>query len=419
MATHLLLFGFAMTSNLTRRQLYDLIWSHEMPQVAEHLGISEWEVRQICESHRVPLPKAAFWRDRAAGRPVKQAIFTSTIDAALEVISFKGTKPTTPLPVSEPARTPKIIAPKREVAARVRPRPSEWTKVDKPHVALLPVAAALRTAKSDKIGVVFARGADIPSTPVGQASVERAIFVLDAIIRGLERRGIGTKLSGQWFSAIQGEESVDFKLSEKIAKVKHVPTAADLQAEAQRLRSGGRDYGWWSKAYPEFDYLLTGTLKFSISLWGSRGRRLDWQDRKTFSLEDQIPEIVAALEERLEGDRLYRIEQERERRIARRADENRRLAEARRKREDERDALIAEIVQLQAKARDLRTWIEWAAPIDDPETKRMLEWARKRLGSIERAVNPARFGDWLREKKLFPEADPFTPLPDDPDFEEA
>lgn len=406
-----------MTSSLTRRQLYDLIWLHEMPQVSAHLGISEWQIRQICESHRVPLPTAAFWRDKAAGRRAKQAIFTSTMDAALEVISFEGTTPTTPLPVPGPASAPKVSLPKREVAPRARLQRAEWAKVEKPHPALLPVATALRSAKPDKNGVVFARGADIPSTSVGQPSVERAVFVLDAIFRDLERRGIGIKLSGQWFSATQGAESVDFKLSEKIAKVKHVPTVADLQAEAQRLRSGGSDYGWWSKAYPEFDYLLTGTLKFSISLWGSRGRRLDWQDRKTFSLEDQIPEIVAALEERLEGDRLYHIEQERQRRISRRADENRRLAESRRKREEERDALIAEIVQLQAKARDLSAWIEWAAPIEDPETKRMLEWARRRLASIERAVNPSRFGDWLREKKLFPEADPFAPLPDDPDLE--
>ncbi|CAN7521967.1 hypothetical protein LJR090_004347 [Bosea sp. LjRoot90] len=266
--TRLLPFGFGMTSNLTRRQLYDPIWSHELSQVSAHLGISEWQIRQICESHRVPLPTAAFWRDRADGRRTKQAVFMSTMDAALEVISFKGTQPTTPLPVSEPAPTPKIVAPKREVVARARSKRAEWAKVDKPYPALLQVAAVLRTAKPDKNGVVFARGADIPSTSVGQASVERAIFVLDAIIRDLERRGIGIKLSGQWFSATQGEESVDFKLPEKIAKVKHVPTAADLQAEAQRLRSGGSDYGrYWSKAYPEYDYLL--------SKYETEERRLD------------------------------------------------------------------------------------------------------------------------------------------------
>ncbi|CAD5273118.1 conserved hypothetical protein [Bosea sp. 62] len=409
-----------MTSNLTRRQLYDLIWSHEMPQVAEHLGISEWQIRQICEDHRVPLPKAAFWRDKAAGRRTKQAIFTTTMDATLEVITFNGSKPIAPLPTVSPAPVRPPAAPKRELPKKARAKGVEWVKVAQPHHALLAVAKELRAKKPDAHGVVITSGDTTPHTSVGFPSVERAIFVLDRIFRDLETRGIGIKLSRQWFTVTRGDESVDFKLSEKVAKVKHVPTDYELQQEARRLRSGGENYSWyWNKAYPEFDYLLTGALKLSMSLWGSHGSRLDWQDRKTFSLEDQIDDIVIAFEERLEADRLRKIGRERERRLSIRADENRRLAEQRRKREDERDALIAEIVQLQAKARDLRAWIDWAAPIEDFETKRMLEWARSRLASIERAVNPARFGDWLREKKLFPEVDPFAPLPADPDLEEA
>lgn len=407
-----------MTSNLTRRQLYDLIWSHEMPQVAAHLGISEWQIRQICENHRVPLPTAAFWRDKAAGRRVKQAIFTTTMDAMLEVITFSSNKPIASLPIAKSAPVSQPAAPKHELPRKPRPKGVEWVTVAQPHHALLAVAKELRTKKPDDHSVVIITGEKIPYTSVGLPSVERVIFILDKIFRNLEARGISIKLSRQWFTATRGEESVDFKLSEKVAKVKHVPTDYELHQEARRLRAGGENYSWyWSKAYPEFDYLLTGTLKLSMSLWGSHGRRLDWQDRKTFSLEDQIDDIVIAFEERLEADRSRKIERERERRLSIRADENRRLAEQRRKREDERDALITEIVLLQAKARDLRAWIDWAAPIEDPETKRMLGWARKRLASIERAVNPARFGEWLREKKLFPETDPFAPLPDDPDLE--
>lgn len=408
-----------MPSHLTRRQLYDLIWSHEMPELVEHMGISEWQIRQICENHRVPLPTAAFWRDKAAGRKAKQAIFTSTMDATLEIITFSGSGTIAPLP-AKPAPVSPPAAPKHELPRRARAKGVAWAKVTQPHHALLAVVKELRTKKPDDHGVVIVSGEKIPYTSVGLPSVERAIFVLDRIFRDLERRGIGIKLSRLWFTAARSEESVDFKLSEKVAKVKHVPTDYELQKEARRLRSGGEDYSWyWSKEYPEFDYLLTGTLKLSMSLWGSHGSRLDWQDRKTFSLEDQIDDIVTAFEERLEADRLRKIERERERRLSIRADENRRLAERRRKREDERDALIAEIVQLQVKARDLRNWIEWATPIEDPETKRMLNWARKRLATIERAVNPAAFGDWLREKKLFPEVDPYAPLPDDPDFDPA
>lgn len=406
-----------MPSRLSRRQLYDLIWSHEMPQVAEHLGISEWQIRQICENHRVPLPTAAFWRDRAAGKKAKQAIFTSTMDATLEVITLSGSKPIAPLPIAKPAPIRPPAAPMHELRRKARPSGVAWVTVAQPHYALLAVAKELRTKKPDDHGVVIIGGETIPYTSIGLPSVERVIFVLDKIFRDLETRGIGIKLSRQWFTATRGDESVDFKLSEKVAKLKHVPTDYELQQEARRLRSGGENYSWyWSKAYPEFDYLLTGTLKLSMSLWGSHGSRLDWQDRKTFSLEDQVDDIVLAFEERLEADRLRKIERERERRLSIRADDNRRLAEQRRKREDERDALIAEIVLLQAKARDLNAWIDWAAPIEDSETRRMLEWARKRLASIERAVNPARFGDWLREKKLFPDVDPYAPLPDDPDI---
>lgn len=340
------------------------------------------------------------------------------MDATLEVIAFSGNKSIASLPIAKPALVSPSPTPKRELPKNTRSKGMDWVKVAQPHLTLLAVAKELRAKKPDDHGVVIISGDMTPYTSVGFPSVERAIFILDRIFRDLETRGIGIKLSRQWFTAIRGEESVDFKLSEKVAKVKHIPTDYELHQEARRLRAGGENYSWyWNKAYPEFDFLLTGTLKLSMSLWGSHGSRLDWQDRKTFSLEDQVDDIVVAFEERLEADRLRKIERERERRLSIRADENRRLAEQRRKREDERDALIAEIVQLQAKARDLSAWIDWAAPIDDPETKRMLEWARKRLASIERAVNPARFGDWLREKKLFPEDDPFAPLPSDPDLE--
>ena len=69
------------------------------------------------------------------------------------------------------------------------------------------------------------------------------------------------------------------------------------------------------------------------------------------------------------------------------------------------------------KADQLRSWISWAADIEDPETRRMLDWARERLASIKRALDPASFGEWLREREMFPEHDPFAPLQADPDLE--
>ncbi len=411
-----------MPSHLTRRQLYDLIWSHEMPQVATHLGITESQIRQICEGHRVPLPTTAFWRDRAAGRKAKQAIFTSTADAQLELISLNPTK--TPVPLAAVEQPPVAIAkpaqPRREPVIKIKVEPVEWQKVATPHSLLLPLAKALRSTKPNRNDVIEVAGEAIPSMSIAKGSVERAIFVLDDLIRRLVAQDIACTVSRQHFTVGREQDKVKFKFTEKIARQPHSPSLQELQAEAIRIRRGGStdDY-YWNKAYPEFDFVPTGVLRLSIETYGREGRRRNWQDSSRAIFETQVADIALILAEWIDDERKWRLERERDSRLWRRADENRRLAEQRRKREDERDALIAEIVQLQAKARDLSAWIDWAAPIDDPETKRMLEWARKRLASIERAVNPGRFGDWLREKKLFPEVDPFAPLPDDPDLERS
>lgn len=61
--------------------------------------------------------------------------------------------------------------------------------------------------------------------------------------------------------------------------------------------------------------------------------------------------------------------------------------------------------------------ISWATDIEDAETPTCLDWSRQRLSELERALDPASFGDWLRERTLLPEIDPFAPLPADPDLE--
>ncbi len=285
-----------------------------------------------------------------------------------------------------------------------------------PHPLLQPLAKALRSTKPDRNGVIAVGGEAIPSMSIAEGSVERAIFILDDLLTRLIAEGIACTLSRQNFAIAREQDKVEFKFTEKIARQPHEPSLQEFQAEARRIRGGGSTYDYyWNKAYPEFDFVPTGVLRLSIDTYGREGRRRNWQDSSRASFETQVADIARILSEWIDDERKWRLERERQSRLWARADENRRLAEQRRKREDERDALITEIVQLQAKARDLRAWIEWAATIEDPETKRMLAWARKRLASIERAVNPARFGDWLREKKLFPEVDPFAPLPDDPD----
>jgi hypothetical protein len=45
---------------LTRRSLYDLVWSRPMTKVADDLGISDVALKKICDRHRVPTPARGY-----------------------------------------------------------------------------------------------------------------------------------------------------------------------------------------------------------------------------------------------------------------------------------------------------------------------------------------------------------------------
>lgn len=90
------------------------------------------------------------------------------------------------------------------------------------------------------------------------------------------------------------------------------------------------------------------------------------------------------------------------------------LSAARSRREDERLALLAQLVDAQRRADGLKRWMSACArPADDvshPELRRMVDWAASRIGDLERTLSPEGISERLRERELFPETDPL----DDP-----
>src|SRR5579872_7202394 len=77
---------------LTRRAVYDLVWSRPMIKVAEGLGISDVALKKICDKHRVPTPSRGYWAKKAAGKPAKQIPFHDTADPQHEHISILGSQ---------------------------------------------------------------------------------------------------------------------------------------------------------------------------------------------------------------------------------------------------------------------------------------------------------------------------------------
>ncbi|MFG1190993.1 hypothetical protein V5F73_14795, partial [Xanthobacter flavus] len=134
-----------MAADLSRRELYDLLWTERTADVARKLGLDEWILREICRRHRVPVPPPSYWRDIEAGKVPRRAVFVDTLDPAVERIGFGiSTRPRSEVEERPAAKrsppTARVKLQKREP----NPRSIEWEPVKKPHAALAATANALR-----------------------------------------------------------------------------------------------------------------------------------------------------------------------------------------------------------------------------------------------------------------------------------
>lgn len=75
---------------LSRRDLYELVWSTPVTKLAEQFGISDRGLAKICERHRVPTPPRGYWAKLEAGAKPKKAVFAEASDA-LNVIEINPT----------------------------------------------------------------------------------------------------------------------------------------------------------------------------------------------------------------------------------------------------------------------------------------------------------------------------------------
>ena len=60
------------SQSLTRKELYELVWSQPMLSLANKYSISDVGLRKICVKHSIPLPKAGHWQQLKFGKKVKK-----------------------------------------------------------------------------------------------------------------------------------------------------------------------------------------------------------------------------------------------------------------------------------------------------------------------------------------------------------
>ncbi len=412
---------------LTRRELYDLIWSKPMRDVAEDLGISDVGLGKVCDRHRVPKPERGYWVKVSNGAKPKRAVFVEIDDGRLNRVEIRGALSQIP----QPARQVLEDARRERKARTVDSRPKVMVQPSAPvtdvHKAISRTAQRLRKAKPNSMGGVRAEGDGLCGVQVGEQQIERAIAFLDSLARKLEAKGMPIEPIGTGMKVVRDKDDAVFTLIERTRREKHVPTEMELVAEERRQKKLQQAYrspltSWdlapKNRSYPEFDISYSGELVLQVEGYADQ-MRWAWGDGKTQTVEAMLDNIVVGIEALLAARKARREEREERERQWQEMRRRRELARKRLEREAKRVGHIRRFMRVSEEARKLRTWLDQAEleimSSNDVELESMLAWARQRLLGLEKQNSLAGIKQTIHGQRLFPEEDELhDPLGDPP-----
>jgi hypothetical protein len=82
-----------MTINLTREQLYDLVWSGPMKNLSQQVGISDVAISKQCRKAGIPVPVRGYWNSLHAGKPVTKTPLPERDLGTINHVSMSGELP--------------------------------------------------------------------------------------------------------------------------------------------------------------------------------------------------------------------------------------------------------------------------------------------------------------------------------------
>lgn len=269
---------------LTRKQLYDLVWSTPLTTLSKKYGMSDNGIRKTCIRMQIPLPTAGHWM---------RLQFNKHIVIPPLPINYKGNE-TVSLPLPSKGGSVTIGDPVKALALSLRSDSSISFEVpERLHTKnpLILAAKARLTGKDryERAGVV-SNFRDEMDFKVGIENAVRMLRFADTLIKLLIQRGHEVVVSSMDTYAVVNKQRLKILFREKLKR--HIVKGT---------------------YYDSHELHPTGILVFKVD--GFYGKQ--WKDGQE-KLEYHLPEIIAFLEiesyrrnERDEERRKERLEYER------------------------------------------------------------------------------------------------------------
>jgi hypothetical protein len=267
---------------MTRQQLYELVWSKSVAAAAASIPMSHANLKELCLEHQVPIPSLGHWRKSPARQAADKVPLPLTMgEQRIWIRRVLQRRPTGPrLREQTNANLSSESLPSENVA--------HW------HACTKRTKSALAQATPDRRWVALeVQGAGVASIKVAPETVPRALGVLDGLIRAVERRGhsIAMQTSPAAMLAINGA-FVPVKIFEKFVRIDEPADAAELKRRHV-----------YERTYPKFFRMMdleggwtlrpTGELTIILSN-GYERLPSRWADSALQRVESRVDDVAAA-----------------------------------------------------------------------------------------------------------------------------
>lgn len=262
------------TIELTRKELYDLVWNEPMTSIAKRYKISDVGLRKICIRMEIPLPKAGYWAKKQYGKkvivkPLKQnSNVNDKVRLTLNETQGDNLFRDSPLKIKQ-----------NEIETDIGIKLKVPERLYNPDPLITNFNENLIHRKKYHGGYFWTYG-DHLSINVEGNQLNRAILIMDTFIKAIKLRGHYIKIGDRGTFIIINEVELKVRMLERKKRI----------ANPNKV------------SWPTYEYIPTGILVFKLDDYHGR----EWYDGKVL-LENQLSKILASLE--LVGD-LIKVERE-------------------------------------------------------------------------------------------------------------
>ncbi|MGS2739982.1 hypothetical protein [Sinomicrobium sp. M5D2P17] len=267
------------SKTITRRELYNLVWSKPITHIAKEYGFSDNGIRKICKMHDIPLPRSGYWSKLKFNKKVVKTKLpkqSNNPEISLEktnTILYKGTHLSSELTLRKEIGELKLTVPEK------LSNPHKYITATKNYHEKLKIRNKRRdwSMHLDTTNVV--------SIDVSDKLFSRALRFMDTLIKIIEKRGYNVTVSNHTTIIIVKEQAYNIRLREKHKRIKRETNSS------------------WN----EYDLEPTGNL--SLKLDNSYPTK-EWSDSKSKPLEEKLIDILAWIELRAKKDKEQEIANE-------------------------------------------------------------------------------------------------------------